>query len=425
MKTTSLPLALFGILAFAVAAPAAGTPAAPAAEAEAPAKTAAEDAAARAANTVVLDENGVKNLNIETVEAEETDFEQTIFALGRIEVIPAKRAVVSSRIPGRVMEIRANVGDMVKAGADVARIESRQPGDPPPSVMLKAPLGGLVTASESRLGEPVEPDKALLEITDLSEVQAVARVPEHLAGKLKPGSKAHIRVAALPEEKFEGELLRFGTAADKASGTLDAIFRLPNPSLSLRPDMRAEFSIVLGKREAVMSVPRAALQGDALSRFVYVEDFGLKNAYVKTPVVVGAQNDRVVEITSGLFPGDKVVTRGAYSLAFAGKGSVSLKEALDAAHGHEHAADGGELTDAQKAGGHGEGDGHDHGKGGGGGQKLGMLTLFSLITNGLLLVLLVVAMLRRGKARADDDEPKAPRVPQPATAATQPQTETH
>jgi len=192
----------------------------------------------RSANTVVLDENGVKNLKIETVESEETDFEETIFSLGRIEAIPANRAVVSSRISGRVIELKVSLGDMVQAGADVARIESRQPGDPPPSILLKAPLSGLVTMSEARVGEPVDPDKALLELTDLSEVFAVARVPEHLAGRLKLGAVAHIVVSALPEEKFEGTLLRFGTSANKESGTLDAIFRLPNPSLSLRPVMR-------------------------------------------------------------------------------------------------------------------------------------------------------------------------------------------
>jgi len=365
----------------------------------------------RAVNTVVLDENGVKNLKIETVETEETDFEETIFSLGRIESIPEKRAVVSSRIPGRVIEIKASVGDLIEAGAEVVKIESRQAGDPPPSVVLKAPLGGLVSSSESRLGQPVEPDKALLEITDLSEVFAVARVPEHLAGKLKPGTIAHIRLSALPDEKFEGTLLRFGTAADKESGTLDAVFRLPNPSLTLRPDMRAEFSIVLSKREGIVSIPRQALQGDVLDRFVYVEDFDLKNAFVKAPVVLGAQNDRFVEIVSGLLPGDKVVTRGAYSLAFAGKGSVSLKEALDAAHGHEHAADGSELTPEQKAG-----KGHDHGNEHGHGAELGMstLTLFSLATNGLLVILLVVAMLRRSK---NDSDTVPPRNAQPKTEA--------
>ncbi len=60
-------------------------------------------------------------------------------------------------------------------------------------------------------------------------------------------------------------------------------------------------------------------------------------------------NDRFAEITSGILPGETVVTKGAYSLTFAGASSVSLKEALDAAHGHEHAEDGSELTEAKKA----------------------------------------------------------------------------
>ena len=357
----------------------------------------------KAAATVILDATGVKNLKIETVEAEETAFEETVFALGRIQVIPEKRAVVASRIPGRVMEIKTVLGTMVRAGADVVRLESRQPGDPPPSVWLKAPAGGLVTASETRLGEPVDPDKALIEITDLTEVYAVARVPEHLAGKIKIGAVAHIRVAALPDEKFDGELLRFGTAADKASGTLDAIFRLPNPSLTLRPDMRAEFSIVLGKREGVMSIPRAALQGDVTSRVVYVKDYEIPFAFVKSPVQTGAMNDRFVEITGGIIAGDEVVTTGAYSLAFAGKGSVSLKAALDAAHGHEHNEDGSETTDAQKAARKTAGDGHEHGEDD---HSLSTLTTFSLAGNALLLPLLVVAMLRKPGAEEIPAEKK-------------------
>ena len=207
--------------------------------------TAAAADAKRAANTVVLDETGVKNLRIETVEVEETDFEATIFSLGRIEAIPSKVAAVSSRIPGRIIELKLTPGDTVKVGDEVAKVESRQPGDPPPVISLKAPLSGLVTHVDARLGDPIDPEKAMLEITDLSEVYAVARVPEHQAGRMKTGTVAHIKVAALPNEKFDGELLRFGTSADKASGTIDAIFRLPNSGGQLRADMRAEFSIVM------------------------------------------------------------------------------------------------------------------------------------------------------------------------------------
>jgi multidrug efflux pump subunit AcrA (membrane-fusion protein) len=360
----------------------------------------------RSANTVVLDETGVKNLRIETVEVEETDFEEIIFALGRIEAIPSKTAAVSSRIPGRIVELKANPGDQVQVGQEVARLESRQPGDPPPSILLKAPIAGLVTHVDARLGDPLEPDKALLEITDLTEVHAVARVPEHQVGSMKPGTVAHIKVAALPNESFDGELLRFGTSADKQSGTIDAIFRLPNQGGLLRADMRAEFSIVLSKRSGVMSVPRPALQGEASNRFVYVEDFDLPNAFVKTPVQVGQMNDRFVEITSGLLPGDKVVKQGAYSLAFAGGGSVSLKEALDAAHGHEHAADGSELKPEDQAKkGPGEAADHDH-------EHEHTSPLWKIVSAVLFVLLLLTLVTNRSGA-----SPAAPASSKPAPKA--------
>jgi multidrug efflux pump subunit AcrA (membrane-fusion protein) len=296
-------------------------------------------------------------------------------------------------------------GDSVSAGAEVVKVESRQPGTAAVVVPLTAPLGGLVTHLDVRLGDPVEPDKALLEITDLGEVHAIARVPEHVAGAMKPGVKAHISVAALPGAKLEGTLLRFGTAADAVSGTIDAIFVLPNADGALRPGMRAEFSIVIATRAGVVNVPRSALQGEPSNRFIYVKDFSVPNAFVKTPVVVGKTNDRFVEIVSGLLPADEVVTNGAYSLAFAGSGSVSLKEALDAAHGHAHAEDGSELTGKDKAGG-AKSDAHDdHG------HDEGRQSPFWMIVSGVLFVLLlVVASWKRAGRKSDS----APAPDQPA-----------
>lgn len=358
----------------------------------------------RTANTVVLDETGVKNLRIETVEVEETDFEQTIFSLGRIEAIPSKVAAVSSRISGRIVELKVTLGDTVKMGDEVAKIESRQPGDPPPVITLKAPLSGLVTHVDARLGDPLDPEKSLLEITDLTEVYAVARVPEHQAGRMKQGTVAHIKVAALPNEKFDGELLRFGISADKESGTIDAIFRLTNPGGLLRADMRAEFSIVMSKRSGVVSVPRAALQGETSNRFVYVKDFDLPNAFVKTQVQVGEINDRFVEITNGLLPADEVVTRGAYSLSFAGASSVSLKEALDAAHGHEHAADGSELTPEKKA----EMDASNKGASSSHAHAESEASPLWMYATGILFVLLILSIFTKKRGASDEGTPSKP-----------------
>ncbi len=355
----------------------------------------------RAANTVILDDVAVKNLGIQLVEVAEVDFEETVFSIGRIEEIPSRHSVLSSRIPGRIVEVNAIEGDEVKAGDVLVTVESRQPGDPPPTIPLPAPISGLVTESHVRLGEPVEPDREMFDIVDLSEVWAVAAVPEQEAGKLALGCRARIRVMALTGGDFEGELVRFGTSADREAGTLDAIFRLSNPDNLLRPGMRAEFSIVVGSREKVMAVPEAAIQGDVASRVVYVKDFDLPNAFVKVPVQTGAKNDRYVEIKRGLFPGDEVVTTGAYFLGFAGGGGISLKEALDAAHGHEHNEDGSEMTAEDRA----RKEREAAAAGGGGGAPV-FLTIFFGATSVLLLAILILGTLaRRTKSHPKVSEP--------------------
>jgi multidrug efflux pump subunit AcrA (membrane-fusion protein) len=299
---------------------------------------------------IILDEAGVANLRIQTVEVEERDFETTVFAIGRIEEIPARHSVLSSRVAGRVLELHAFEGDTVAAGDVVATIETRQIGDPPPQVQLKAPQGGLVVTSHLRLGQPVQPDIELMDFSDRSSMWAVAKIPENEAARVKVGSHAHIRVPALGASQFEATLVRFGVNADRGAGAVEGIFLIDNADGKLRPGMRAEFAVVLDSRADVLSVPRAAIQGDPVNRVVFVKDFDLPNAFIRAPVVLGERNDRYVEIINGLFPGDEVVTQGSYSLGFAGGGqSISLKEALDAAHGHEHNEDGSEMTEADRA----------------------------------------------------------------------------
>jgi cobalt-zinc-cadmium efflux system membrane fusion protein len=278
-------------------------------------------------------------------------------------------------------------GDVVEAGQALARIESRQPGNPPPVITLEAPIAGLVVTSHIRMGEPVEPEKELLDISNLNEVWAVARVPEHHAGLLAPGSAARIMVPALGKQVLAGEMLRLGTAADSASGTIDAVFRVANPGMRLRPGMRAEFEIVLSKRDDVLSVPREALQGGPANRHVFIKDFDIPNAFVRTPVRVGQTSGGMVEILSGLFPGDLVVTTGSYPLGFAGGGNVSLKAALDAAHGHEHNEDGTVKGGGGEGGGHAEEHGDEHGAEGG--------DLSWKIFSGVLFLLLVASLAFR------------------------------
>ena len=342
--------------------------------------------------TIVLDENAVKNLGIKTVEAEESAFDRTLFALGEVEHTCESHSVLSSRAAGRIAEVLFHKGELVTKGDVIARVESRQAGNPPPMIELKAPASGLITDSQTHLGAPVEPEATLMEILDLSTVWIIAKIPQNDASILNEGLTAKIRVPAIGNKELSAKFLRLGVGADAQKGTIDAVFALPNPNNELRPGMRAELTLIASQREAVLSIPREALQGDRSNRFVFIKDYEIANSFVRVPVLTGDQNHERVEITSGLYPGDEVVTHGAYALSFAGKGSASLKEALDAAHGHPHNEDGTEMTKEQIAAAkNSESHSHSHGA---------LVTTLSITCALLFIAVLAMAFIIRKRLKA-------------------------
>ncbi|MEC9129755.1 MAG: efflux RND transporter periplasmic adaptor subunit [Verrucomicrobiota bacterium] len=302
----------------------------------------------RAEDIVILDSTSTRHLGIETTTVKRETFEETLFALGRIEPMPEGHAYISSRIAGRILEENIHEGEWIQKGEPAVIVESLQPGEPPPKITLLAPIDGLVTKSLKHTGEPVTSESPILEIVDVRLVYAVAKIPEDKISYINEQTQVSIHVVAYPQETFTGTWERFGSEVDPESSTLEAFFRIEDANKNLRPSMRAEFTMSLSQRKEVMAVPREAIQGDHYQPHVFIKDFEIPDAFIKARVVTGSQNDQYVEIIRGLLPGDEVVTRGAYPLSFAGKGGISLKEALDAAHGHEHNEDGSEITQEQK-----------------------------------------------------------------------------
>jgi multidrug efflux pump subunit AcrA (membrane-fusion protein) len=370
--------------------------------------------AAPATEPVILTEQGVKNLGIRTAVVEEADFELTTFALGRTEAIPENRAILSSRIPGRVVETKLKIGAFVEKGEKLVLLESRQPGDPPPSIWLTAPASGTIISVNTSLGAPVEASDSLAEIADLSTIYLIATMPQATAGKIKQGTQARVRFPIRPDKEYNATLLKYAacpcpdpacalgqnlsTRSDEDEvdlNTAGVVFTVENPDNQLRRGMNAECTIIMEKREGVLSVPREAIQGSPSSRHVYVKHMTIPNAFDRVNVTTGITSGDRVEIIDGLFPGDEVVTRGSYSLGFAGGGSgVSLKEAMDAAHGHDHNEDGSEMTPEQKAAaakaGGGDDDAHS-------GEGISTREILLMVSTGILALMLVIVSMRRRK----------------------------
>ncbi len=276
------------------------------------------------------------NLGVKVEEAELRTIEKTLSAIGAIEAIPTKSAVVSSRIAGRVAAISVVSGDKVTKGQTLIEVESRQVGNPPPRVPYAAPIDGVVTAVDASLGAPVEPDKNLLEVVDLSEVYAEGRIFEGQVAAVKVGQKVRVYVESFPDEVFEGMVDVVSGALDPESRTLRVWAKLKNPEGKLRPNMRARLSIVTSEADSVIGVPHSAILGEAGNLFAFVQADEQGLTYERRPVVVGTKDDRYVEIIEGIFPDDKVVTLGNYQLQYVAPTKAAPADAHETA-AQEHA----------------------------------------------------------------------------------------
>jgi len=170
-----------------------------------------------------------------------------------------------------------------------------------------APIGGVIAERNVVLGETVEPSKVIFKILDPSVVFVEGDAFEESLRELKPGQNVRIRLSSYPEDVFTGKISRFSPVIDPQKRTLRLAVEVVNSSGKLKPNLFSEMNIVVGGGGEVLSIPVDALITSEGENFVFVED---KGSFRRADVVVGARDDRFVEVKKGLLPGDKVVTDG-------------------------------------------------------------------------------------------------------------------
>lgn len=274
----------------------------------------------------------VRNLDLQTAEVEVRPIEKSFPALGVIEPEPGQLTAITSRVAGRITRLAAHDGQQVKAGDFLMEVESRVVAESPPRISFRAPRDGIVLGTNVVLGDAVEPNKALITLIDLSEVDAIARVFEGQIGAVKIGQAVRIRTVAYPEETFLGRVKATAAGLDAQSATLRVFVHVENPAGKLLPGMRTQLAFVTAESEAAVVVPRAAVLGEGPDLFVFRQILTAPFTYERTPVVVGLRDDRFIEIIDGVLPGDHVVTRGNYQLQYVGGAATRIEDD----HGHSH-----------------------------------------------------------------------------------------
>ena len=204
---------------------------------------------------------------------------------------------------------RANVA-AAKIGLDKARLAVAQ-------TRVVAPFDGIVAEATAAPGQFVRAPGERADPTPLFTVmrgdilRVVASVPGRDAGRFEPGLAVEVTIDALPDATAAGRVARVGFAVEPPHGTVRAEIDLTNPKGIIRPGMTGEVSVKLGKGPAdAVRVPAGAViqvtparKGDP-GTAVYIYKDGKARL---TPVRVGYQDEKEVEVAAGLSAADLVV----------------------------------------------------------------------------------------------------------------------
>lgn len=246
-------------------------------------------------------------IGLKTAKADLNSIDDMLVLNGKVQLDPDRHAHVTSRIEGRIQRLFVKVGDKVEKGQVLAEIQSRQIGDPPPTVKIEAIVGGVINDRPVTIGESVDPSKELFHIIDLSQVMVQAEVYEEDVGKVQLGQEARVRVLGYPEQSFVGKITFIGSELDSEKRTLPVWVTVKNPEDKLKPEMFAKVAVVLAHNEGVLAVPLEAILQEGDEKFVFVQT---GNTFTRIDVQTGSEDDRFVEIKDGLVPDDLVVTQG-------------------------------------------------------------------------------------------------------------------
>ncbi len=248
-----------------------------------------------------------KALAMKVEAATQRPLSDLLYLNGEVRTVPGREAEVSTRISGQVKQLYVHLGDHVNAGQKLARIQSRLVGDPPPSVDVSAPMGGIVDVVGVAVGSSVEPTTVLFHIQDTSEVNIVARVYEEDLGKVVLGQAANVHLLSYPNKPFAGKVTLIGPVLDPLSRTVEVWVKLRNTEGLLKPNLFARVGVVLKQDAATLAIPTAAIIEANGEKFVFVKQ---KNAFERVEIATGMSDDQYTEVTDGLVPGDEVVTQG-------------------------------------------------------------------------------------------------------------------
>lgn len=201
---------------------------------------------------------------------------------------------------------------VASARAQVATAEARMAKS-----YISAPMDGVVAQRNVNTGDRVENmggNSPMFRIVDNRLLDLTVSVPTSSLSGVRVGQPLEFTTDAVPGRTFTGKVMFINPAIDEASRSAKVVAEVPNVDGLLKGGLYVKGRIVVSARSGVLQVPREALLNWNVVEHT-ADVFAVRNGLAeKRAIRTGSANGALVEIVSGLSPGEQVVTRGGFAL---------------------------------------------------------------------------------------------------------------
>ena len=187
---------------------------------------------------------------------------------------------------------------------------------------IRAPISGVVSSRDVKLGQAIGASDVAFRITDTSELLAYLQIPQAELAKISAGQPATLRVDAIPDARYAATIARISPTIDVRNGTFRATAFIDNNSGDLAPGMFARFSIAYDRHTDALIIPVSALVEEDEETSVYVVGDGEVS---RRTIETGIRSGSLVEVVGGLSGDEEIVVRGQSGLREGSKVLASNK----------------------------------------------------------------------------------------------------
>jgi len=168
---------------------------------------------------------------------------------------------------------------------------------------IKAPVTGLLSLIDLKLGESYSPGKRLGQVDTLNSFKVRGEISEHYISRVETGRKGTFKYS---NKEYKLELVMIYPEVTEGMFKVDFNFLGERPE-GVRRGQSFHINFELGDLTKTILVSRGAFYNKTGGYWIFILDKSGKRAY-KRDIKIGRQNPLFYEVLEGLKPGEKVIT---------------------------------------------------------------------------------------------------------------------